>query len=357
MPAYAARQVGSPTHQILKLARSVLLNEATALNKLAEQLDESVAKAVELILQTRGSVIVTGIGKAGLIGQKITATLASTGTPSHFLHPAEAIHGDLGRVQSRDVVLVLSFSGETEEITRLLPCLAVEDCPIVAMTSRATSTLGQAADCVLELGALQEADPLRLAPSTSTTAMLALGDALALAAAQQREFAAEDFAKYHPGGSLGRKLAKVEEVMRPAEACRVSHASESVRQVLVDVSRPGRRTGAIMLVDDHNRLCGVFTDSDLARLFEDHRESALDQPISEVMCDSPTTVRRGELLSHAIELLASRKISELPVIDSRGCPIGLIDITDVVATPSATNDDSHAILVKLFPGASSPSGK
>jgi arabinose-5-phosphate isomerase len=246
------------------------------------------------------------------------------------------------------MVLILSFSGETDEITRLLPCLSAAACPIVAVTSQATSTLGQAADCVLQLGNLQEADPLRLAPTTSTTAMLALGDALALAAAQQRQFAAEDFAKFHPGGSLGRKLAKVEEVMRPADACRVSHESETVRQVLVDVGRPGRRTGAIMLVDDHNRLRGVFTDSDLARLFEDHRESALDQPIADVMCESPATINKGAMLSQAIDLLAKRKISELPVIDARGCPVGLIDITDVVSTPTEHQVDGRAMLFKLF---------
>ena len=327
----------------LSLAQSILSQEAAAIESLAQRLDESFNEAIELILDCSGSVIVTGMGKAGLVGQKIAATLASTGTPSHFMHPAEAIHGDLGRVRSDDVILVLSFSGETEEITRLLPHLDRLGCRVIAMTALADSSLGRVADCTLKMGTLREADPLRLAPSTSTTAMLALGDALALTTARERQFEPQDFAQFHPGGSLGRKLAKVEEVMRPIDDCRVALLSLTVRDVLVDVGQPGRRSGAIMLVDRSGVLRGIFTDSDFARLFEERREDALDQPISNVMTADPRSVACGTMLENAIEILAMKKISELPVVDKLGHPLGLIDITDVVDLPvnGNTSEESH----------------
>jgi arabinose-5-phosphate isomerase len=275
-------------------------------------------------------VIVTGIGKAGLIGQKIMATLASTGTRSHFLHPAEAVHGDLGRVHRDDVVLVLSQSGETEEIVRLLPLLAEAAVPIIAITGKPTSTLARAAHAVIDLGPLEEACPLGLAPSSSTAAMLAVGDALALVVSKMKGFARDDFARYHPAGKLGLKLSKVQQHMRPLEQCRVAPQEETIRQVLVRVSVPGRRTGATMLVDANDHLTGIFTDSDLARLFEHHNDSALDAPIHSVMTRNPLHVVQGSLMSEAVALMARRKISELPVVDGEGRPVGLIDITDVV---------------------------
>ena len=334
MPASPALPIRHDESQtVLDLARSILQQEAAAIDQLARRLDDSFAFAIELVLGCSGSIIVTGMGKAGLIGQKIAATLASTGTRSHFMHPAEAIHGDLGRVRDDDVVLILSFSGETEEITRLLPHLDRIGCQVIAMTALADSSLGRVADCTLQLGTMREADPLRLAPSTSTTAMLALGDAIALAAARERQFEPKDFAQFHPGGSLGRKLAKVEEVMRPTDECRVALLSLTVRDVLVDVGQPGRRSGAIMLIDQSGVLRGIFTDSDFARLFEERRENALDRPIAEVMTCSPARVQRGTMLENAIEILADLKISELPVVDKAGRPIGLIDITDVVDAP------------------------
>ncbi len=320
----------------LELARSILVKEAAAIEQLAQRIDYQFCSAIDRIIECRGNVIVTGMGKAGLIGQKIAATLSSTGTPSHFLHPAEAIHGDLGRVQSSDIVIVLSFSGETEEITRLLPCLRKIGCQVIAMTAHDNSSLAVAANCTLLLGSLEEAGPLGLAPSTSTTAMLALGDALALVLAQERRFEPEDFAQFHPGGSLGRKLALVEDLMRPWNECRIALQTQTVREVLVTVSHPGRRTGAIMLVDAAGVLQGLFTDSDLARLFEDRREYALDEPVSDVMTLNPTMVKVGARIGLAIEMLAEHKISELPVVDAAGCPQGMIDITDVV---KPTNDD------------------
>jgi arabinose-5-phosphate isomerase len=225
----------------LRFGREVIATEAQALSGLAERLSDEFCQAVHLLLECRGNVMVTGMGKAGLIGQKITATLASTGTIAHFVHPAEAIHGDLGRIRRGDVVLALSMSGETAEVTRLIPSLAEAAVPLIAITGNPGSALGRAARVVLDLGPLKEACSLGLAPSTSTTAMLALGDALALVASRCRQFNRDDFARCHPGGSLGRKLSKVEDVMRPLAECRVCAETWTVREVLVRVSRPGRQ--------------------------------------------------------------------------------------------------------------------
>ena len=220
----------------------------------ARRLDEEFCRAADCLYHCRGSAIVTGIGKAGLIGQKIMATLASTGTRSHFLHPAEAVHGDLGRIHGDDVVLVLSQSGETEEIVRLLPPLAEAAVPIIAITGKATSTLARAARAVIDLGPTGRGLPAGAGASSSTAAMLAVGDALALVVSRMRGFARDDFARYHPAGNLGLQLSKVQQHMRPLEHCRVARQEETVRQVLVRVSVPGRRSGATMLIDAAGRL-------------------------------------------------------------------------------------------------------
>lgn len=329
-PALATRTTLSPFEQ-LRYGREIIHIEADTLKQVAARLDAEFCAAVECLFGCRGSVIVGGVGKAGIIGQKIAATLASTGTRSHFLHPAEAMHGDLGRVHHDDVALLLSQSGETEEVTRLLPWLRKIPVPIVAVTGRRTNTLGRSASVVLELGPVKEACALGLAPSTSTTAMLALGDALALVTSRMRDFRREDFARFHPGGSLGQQLSHVEGHMRPREECRVARDSQTVRQVYIELSRPGRRSGAIMLVDAFDRLTGIFTDSDLARLFESRRDEAMDRPIREVMTVSPRTVQLGSRMTDAVAIMAERKISELPVVDGGGVPAGLIDITDIVS--------------------------
>ncbi len=226
---------------------------------------------------------------------------------------------------------MFSQSGETEEVVRLLPSLADFGVRIIAVTARRTSTLGRAAHVVIELGPLQEACALGLAPSTSTTAMLAVGDALALVTSRMRGFRREDFARFHPAGSLGRQLSKVDDFMRPLDECRVASQTHDVRQVFVEHGQAGRRTGAIMLVDKSGKLAGLFTDSDLARLFEHKRDAALDRPIRDVMTAEPSTVPAGSMMLDAVTIMAERKISELPVVDSRGRPVGMIDITDVVA--------------------------
>lgn len=325
-----AAGAGLAPEEQLQLARDVLTAEGRALLALADQLGEPFLAAVRLVLATPGSIIVSGMGKAGLIGQKLTATFASTGTRSHFLHPGEAVHGDLGRVGPDDAVLVLSQSGETSEVVRLLPTFRDLGATILAITAQATSTLGRAADVVMPLGKLTEACPLGLAPSTSTTAMAGLGDALALVTSRCRGFAAEDFARFHPAGSLGRRLSFVTDHMRPLADCRVCRRDETIRDVLVAGRRGGRRTGAVMVVDAGGALCGIFTDSDLARLLEQRLDDSIDQPIEQVMTKQPAVIDAGRRLVEAVELLRSRKLSELPVVDGQDRPLGLLDVTDLV---------------------------
>ncbi len=331
----------------LAFAREIIRHEGQSLLDLAGQLGDEFCEALQMLEACRGNVIVIGMGKAGLIGQKIAATLASTGTNSHSVHPAEAIHGDLGRLHQDDLVLAISFSGETEEVVRLLPSLATRSLPVIAITGNPQSTLGRAAGVTIDLGSLREAGHLGLAPSTSTTAMLAVGDALALVMSRIRGFAATDFANFHPGGSLGRKLAKVDEVMRPLDQCRVASAGQNVCDVLLQATKPGRRTGAVMLIGDAGKLTGIFTDSDLARILESDRHATFDIPIEDAMTHGPTVVRSGNLLSDALHLMASRKLSELPVLDDQERPVGLVDITDVVGwlpaeAEAAATDEASA---------------
>ena len=335
MSTLPAARIEPARAQIIRRGCEILRAESDAISTLAKTLGDSFAEAVEVVQSCRGSVVVSGMGKAGLVGQKIAASFSSTGTPSHFLHPAEAVHGDLGTVRSDDVVLLLSYSGETDEVTRLLPSLRELASCLIAITAKPTSTLSKSADITLVLGSMNEACPLGLAPSSTTTAMLALGDALALVASESRGFTREHFAKFHPAGALGRSLTPVEQIMRPLAECRVAPETQSLRSVLVTLSRPGRRTGAIMLVDDESKLVGVFTDSDLAKLLEHASEHLLDQPISQCMTRHFQVVREGEFLPAALRILAQRKISELPVIDAQQRPLGLIDVTDVMSMMSS----------------------
>lgn len=317
----------------LAFAREVLRSEIIALELVSQRLDGSITKAARLLLDCGSSgpsVIVTGMGKAGLVGQKLAATLCSTGTPAFPLHPAEAVHGDLGRVRPGDVVIILSQSGETEEVIRLIPPLRSLGAILIAITSRADSSLGRACDLGIFLGPIEEACPMKLAPSASTTAMMAVGDALALLTSQLRGFQAEDFAVFHPGGSLGRKLGRVEDVMRTGRHIRIAFSRETIRDALIRLSGASRRTGAMMIVDDLGQLVGIFTDSDFARLFERRREEMLDRPIAESMTPHPLVVQCGQLVVDAIDVLKSRKLSELPVLDQERRPVGLIDVTDLI---------------------------
>ncbi len=320
----------------LREAREILRLEAGALEDVARRLDAGFCAAVEAILVCRGAVIVTGMGKAGLIGQKLVATLSSTGTRAHFLHPAEAVHGDLGCIHHDDVILALSNSGETEEITRILPFIASQKLPLIAITATEHSTLASQATALITLGRLREAGPHGLAPSTTTTAMLAVGDALALVVSRLKGLTPQRFATLHPAGSLGRKLKCVVDTMRPITQIRVASSSATVREAFTSQSLPGRRSGALILVDQEGRLDGIFTDSDLARLLERGHEEALNRPIADVMTRTPLTIPCTASLADVVDLLSVRKISELPVVDEDGRPVGLIDITDVIGwTPVA----------------------
>jgi arabinose-5-phosphate isomerase len=335
---------GSDQTAGLAFAREVLRIEAEALLRVRERLDGSLATAAEVLRRCKGSVIVTGMGKAGLVGQKLAATLASTGTRAFPLHPAEAVHGDLGRIRAGDVVLALSQSGETEEVLRLIPALRRLEAYLIAITERAASTLGRQADLCIALGPIEEACPLGLAPSASTTALMAVGDALALLVSRLRDFRAEDFALVHPAGSLGRKLAHVEDLMRTGRHVRTARPGETVREMLVRLGGARRRSGAVLVTDADGLLLGIFTDSDLARLFENRREALLDHPLSDVMTRDPVRVAVGAAVAEAVEALRARKLSELPVVDRGGRLVGLVDITDLIGLvpPDALLDDPPA---------------
>lgn len=315
----------------IERGRSVIEHGTEALKRLASGLDDEFSIAVDRIVQMRGSLIVSGIGKAGLVGRKLSATFASTGTRSHFLHPSEALHGDLGCIGSTDILLVLSNSGTTQEILDLLPFLARRASGLIAITSGANSPLSRAADVALILPPMREACRHNLAPTTSTLAMLALGDALAMVVSEAKGFQIDDFADLHPGGALGRKLASVDEVMRPLTECRVGRIEATIRETLVESSKPGRRSGAVMILDTEHRLRGIFTDSDLARILEQRCESELDQPVATRMTTHFSAIQAGAKLSDAISIMTHRKISELPVINDLDQPIGMIDITDLLA--------------------------
>lgn len=315
-------------------AREVVRAEAAALELVAQRLDDSFLRAIDLLerLTGRGSgrLAITGTGKSADVGQKLAGTLSSTGTRAYVLDATRAVHGDLGMVHPDDVALILSHSGESEEIVRLLGPLRTMTQALIAMTGNGSSTLARKADVALVYGPLEEVCPLGLAPSASTTAMMALGDALAFVLSRERQLTHDDFARFHPAGSLGRKLMKVEAVMRQGSDLRLAPAHETVRTVFTRSRHRGRRTGALMITDEEGRLCGLFTDSDLARLIEARRDDALDQSVREVMTARPITVPVGLRVADALEVLRRHKISELPVIDADGRPVGLLDVTDLI---------------------------
>lgn len=326
----------SPLERIRSI-RDTMLTEASAISRAASIASSAAADAAQWIANGRGCVVVTGVGKAGLIAQKLVATLSSTGSPAHFLHPSEAVHGDLGRVRDVDLVLALSNSGRSEEIVRIAPLLKSQAAGLIAITADADNPLARVADLVVPIGNHAEACPNGLAPTSSTAVMLAVGDAIAVLAGRLRGFSESDFGRFHPGGALGRKLAQVEEVMRPIETCRVSAQSVSIRDA-ISSGGEGRRVGAVMLTGPDGRLAGIFTDSDLARLLRSRREHNLDDPIEHHMTRTPVSIRAGRRVSEAIEILSSRHLSELPVIDESGRPLGLIDVTDLISAGDVQDD-------------------
>jgi len=330
---------------IRQFAQQVIETEAAAVRQVGEAINDDFERAVRMILDCPASVLTVGIGKAGHVARKVSATLASTGTPSHFLDPAEAVHGDLGAVRAGDLVVMFSSSGESDEILRLLSVVKKLNHPVIGITCKKFSTLARFSDVVIDLGKIEEACPLGLAPSSTTTAMLALGDALALTVMKLRNFTADDFALFHPAGQIGRKLLKVSEAMTftVGHNLPLSSDDKTVGQVLHDRATLGQRLddrerrlrlpGAIVLVDDATgKLSGIFTDGDLRRLVMSSPDGTLDlaRPIRDVMTRSPQRVRGSALASEAMALMRPLRIDELPVVDEHDVPVGLIDVQDLV---------------------------
>ncbi len=329
----APAPIPAPPADRLALARRVLRAEADALNLVADRLGASFDAVAEVLARCRGRVAVTGVGKSADVGQKLAGTFNSTGTRAYCLDATRAVHGDLGMVHPDDVALVLSHSGDGDELRKLLAPLKLAAAGLVGVTGSAGGALARTADAAIVYGPVTEACPLSLAPSTSTTVMLALGDALAFTLSDARQFTADEFARFHPAGTLGRKLATVEAYMRRGTELRLAPAAATVREVFAQVRHTGRRTGAVMLTHPDGRLAGLFTDSDLARLFERADDGAFDRPVGYVMTPHPVTVGRSARMGEAVELMQARKFSELPVVDEDGRPVGVLDITDVLGLP------------------------
>lgn len=310
------------------IAKKVLKIERDAITRTIGRVDSSFDKAVNIIYKIKGRVIVTGMGKPGFIAQKISATLSSTGTPSLHFHPAEALHGDLGRVTRDDLVLALSNSGETEEIIRFLPIVKKIGAKLIAMTGGAKSTLANGADCVLDVSVEKEACPLGLAPTASTTVMLAMGDALAVALLEKRGFKEEDFAFYHPGGILGKRLIlTVGDIMRKGNAVSVVRADSNIKTVLLSITKA--RAGSASVIDSEGRLVGIFTDGDLRRHLESEPD-LINRKVRDVMTRNPVVIRPARLAAEAFDILRSKRIDEIPVVDERMRPVGLIDVQDLL---------------------------
>ncbi len=311
------------------IAKKVLEIESNAINNLIDCIDDSFDKAVEMIYSAEGRAIITGMGKPGLIGRKIAATFASTGTPSMFLHPAEAIHGDLGMVTKEDVVLAISHSGETEEIVKLLNTIKKIGAKLIALTGNGDSTLAKNSDIVLHVYIDKEACPMGLAPTASTTAQLAMGDALAVALIEKRGFKAQDFALYHPGGSLGRKLLKVSDIMRSGDDNPMVSEDTLLKEALLKIT--GARAGSCTVVDAKGKVVGIFTDGDLRRHFEGADNFDISAiRIKDVMTVDPLVIDGDKLAAEALLILRERKIDEIPVVDISGRAIGLLDVQDLL---------------------------
>lgn len=319
----------SPKAQ-LAWARQVLKTEARAITSVAQKLDAGFVAALDALCRVKGRIIVTGIGKPGFIAQKLSATLASTGLASFYLHPAEAAHGDLGRVRPEDVVVALSNSGTTDEVVRLLVPLKRLGVLLVVVTGDRDSVLARAADIVVDIGQLDEACPMGLVPTASSAALHAVTDALAMTLAWRRDFSASEYALYHPGGKLGRSVLKVRELMRTLDANPLVRDDASLSEVVVVMTNTPGRPGAANVVDRRGRLIGIFTDGDLRRLAEQKRLK-LETRVSDVMAKHPRCVSPDELVLAAIALMREAKVDQLPVVDAEGLAVGLLDVQDLLA--------------------------
>jgi arabinose-5-phosphate isomerase len=312
----------------LKRAKQVLEIEAAAVKALVKRLDRNFSKAVEVMAKCKGRVVVAGMGKTGIVARKISATLSSTGTPSIFIHSAEAVHGDLGQVIRDDAVILISTSGETDETVKLLPILKKIGCKTIAMTGGERSTLAKHCDLVLNVGVVKEGCPLGLAPMASTTATLAMGDALAACLVDRKNFKQEDFAFYHPGGSLGRRLLlKVEDIMRKGSHFAKVPEAMLVKNVLLAIT--AARCGSACVVGRNKKFAGIFTDGDLRRHLESDPQ-VLTRKVGNVMTRHPLTIKKDRLATEAFDILMSKKVDELPVVDAQGHLVGLLDVQDLL---------------------------
>jgi arabinose-5-phosphate isomerase len=316
------------TKSALQWGKTVLRMEAQAILGLVKRIDGSFTRAVSLMLECKGRVIVIGMGKPGFIARKIASTFASTGTPSFYVHPAEAFHGDLGKITKSDVVLILSNSGSTDEVVKLLPSLKKLGVKIISLTAESGSPLGKNSDVVLTVKVKQEACSLNLAPTSSTTASLAMGDALAIALLEARQFKAEDFAFFHPGGNLARRFIQVKDLMRTGPRYPRVLERTPVKQVLLAITRA--KAGSCTVVDKKGKLVGIFTDGDLRRHLERDGQSLLRQPVKSVSTLKPLTIREDKLAAEALPIFRERRIDELPVVDKQGRAVGLLDIQDLL---------------------------
>jgi len=317
---------------VLAQARDTLDIESHAIDRVAARLGDEFVAAVEALLGMRGRAIVCGIGKSGAVGRKLAATLASTGTPAYFMHAAEALHGDLGMLNPDDIAMLISNSGETEEIVRILPIIKRRGAGIIAIVGRRDSTVGRAADVVLDASVEREACPLNLAPTSSAIAELALGDALAMALMGARGFSAQDFGATHPGGQLGKRvLLRVEDLMHGGDDNPMLSLDTTVEEALLAMTNAAVR-GSVAIIDDHGVLRGLFTDGDFRRLMqrETDRNAVMARPIAEVMTRDPTTVLAGTLAIEAVNIMDEREFDNMPVIDERGRAVGMIDIQDLM---------------------------
>jgi arabinose-5-phosphate isomerase len=317
---------------VLASARRTYEIESCAVSALAGRLGREFVEAVRLLVELRGCVVVSGVGKSGAIGRKISGTLASTGTPSVFMHPVEAVHGDLGIVGPDDLVLVLSNSGETEEVLRLVPTLKRRKTPIIAIVGNPDSTLGSQAEVALDARVTAEACPLGLAPTASTAAQLAMGDALAMAAMEARGYSADDYAEHHPAGSLGRRvLLRVEDIMHGGDANPVIPLDSTVLDAVLKMTSATVR-GVVSIVDASGKLKGLFTDGDFRLLMqrEADRNAVMSRPIAGVMTLRPTTVSPACLCADAANVMQEREFDNLPVVDDQGRAVGVVDIQDII---------------------------
>lgn len=312
---------------VIERGREVLTIEANGIIELVDRLGQEFEETVDLLYCCKGRIVVTGIGKPGVIGRKFSATLASTGTPSLCLHPAEAVHGDLGMVVKNDVVVAISNSGETEELIKLVPVIKKIGAKLVLLTGNIESTLAQHSDICLDVSVSREACNLGLVPTASTTAALAVCDALAVVLLEKKGFNIKDYAFYHPGGTIGKKLLEVKDVMRTGAACAMVTKDTMVKDVLLAITKA--RAGSASVVDENGQLCGIFTDGDLRRSLEKDPEITT-KSVAEAMTENPITLSPHMLAAAALNIIKERRVDELLVVDDRGCPLGIVDEKDLL---------------------------